>query len=90
MTTALDRILDHLGDCLNAQVAQRIVKVRIDPDIQVRIEELAERCNEGLLTAAERAEYDGYVEGTEILSLIKLKARRYLVASGGDISTGRP
>ena len=31
------------------------------------------------LTAAERVEYDGYVEGAEIVSLIKLKARRFLM-----------
>jgi hypothetical protein len=81
-TTALDRILDPLSDCLNTEVAQRIVELRIEPDIQSRIEELADRCNEGLLTEDERAEYDSYIEAAEILSLIKLKARRYLVAHG--------
>jgi hypothetical protein len=83
-TTALDRILDPLSDCLNTEVAQRIVELRIEPDIQSRIEELADRCNEGLLTEDERAEYDSYIEAAEILSLIKLKARRYLVAHGGN------
>jgi hypothetical protein len=83
-TTALDRIPDPLGECLSIEVARRIVEVRIEPDIQARIEELAALCNEGMLTEAERAEYDSYVEGAEILSLIKLKARRYLVAHGGN------
>ena len=58
--------------------------MRIEPDIQARIEELATLCNEGMLTETQRAEYDSYVEGAEILSLIKLKARRYLVAHGGN------
>jgi hypothetical protein len=70
--TALNRMLDPLSDCLNAEAARRIVALRIAPDIQARIEELAERCNEGQLTEAERVEYDGYVEGAEIVSLIKL------------------
>lgn len=83
-TNALDRILDPLSDCLNAEVAQRIVELRIEPDIQARIEQLADLCNEGLLTEAERAEYDSFVDGAEILSLIKLKAHRYLVAHGGN------
>ena len=83
-TTALDRILDPLGECLNTEVARRIVAVRIEPDIQARIAELASLCNEGMLTETERTEYDSYVEGAEILSLIKLKARRYLVAHGGN------
>ena len=44
---------------------------------------LAEQHGEGVLAAeAERAEYEGYVEGAEILALIKLKARRSLVAQG--------
>jgi hypothetical protein len=82
--TALDRMLDPLSDCLNVEAAQRIVALRIDPDTQTRISELADRSNEGLLTEDERAEYESYVEGAEILSLIKLKARRYLLARGGN------
>jgi len=55
--TALDRMLDPLSDCLNREAAERIVALRIDHAIQARIEELADRSNGGLLTAAERAEY---------------------------------
>jgi len=82
--TVLDRMLDPLSDCLNVAAAQHIVAMRIDPDIQTRISELADRSNEGLFTQDERAEYDSYVEGAEILGLIKLKARRYLLARGGN------
>jgi hypothetical protein len=82
--TALDRMLDPLSDCLDAEVARRIVALRIAPDIQARIEELADRCNQGQLTEAERVEYDGYVEGAEIVSLIKLKARRFLMEQDAD------
>ena len=82
MATALDRMLDPLSDCLNTEAAQRIIALRIDPALQTRIEELADRSNEGLLTEAECDEYRDYVEGAEILSLIKLKARRYLMSHG--------
>jgi hypothetical protein len=82
--TALHRMLDPLSDCLNVEAAQRIVALRIDPDTQTRIAELADCANEGLLTEDERAEYESYVEGAEILSLIKLKARRYLLSQGGN------
>jgi hypothetical protein len=83
-TTVLERMLDPLSDCLNAEAARRIVALRINPAIQARIDELAERSNEGLLTESERAEYESYVEGAEILSLIKLKARRHLIANGAE------
>ncbi len=82
--TALDRMLDPLSDCLDAEVARRIVALRIAPEIQARIEELADRCNQGQLTEDERVEYDGYVEGAEIVSLIKLKARRFLMGQGAN------
>jgi hypothetical protein len=81
-TTALDRMLAPLGDCLNAGVARRIIARRVAPDIPRRIEELADRCNEGLLTEAERVEYDSDVEGAGIVSLIALKARRFLMSQG--------
>jgi hypothetical protein len=82
--TALDRMLDPLSDCLNVEVAQRIAALHIDPEIQARIAELADRSTEGLLSEVEREEYESYVEGAEILSLIKLKARRYLHSHGGN------
>ena len=81
--SVLDRILDPLCDFLNPQAAQRIVALGLDPDVKARIAELADRSNEGLLSAEERAEYASYVEGAEILSLIKLKARRFLLTSSG-------
>ena len=46
-------MLDPLSDCLDAEVARRIIALRIDPEIQARIDELADRCNEGLLTESE-------------------------------------
>jgi hypothetical protein len=82
MTTALDLILEPLSRTLGVEAARSLVGLQIDPAIQDRIETLADLCNEGLLTEADRAEYDGYVEGAEILALLKLKARRYLASHG--------
>lgn len=79
-TTALNQLLEPLSQTLGVEAALSISGLKIDPAIQTRIEELADRCNEGLLTEAERAEYSGYVEGAEILALIKSKARRYLAS----------
>lgn len=79
-TTALNQLLEPLSQTLGVEAALSISGLTIDPTIQARIEELADRCNEGLLTEAERAEYLGYVEGAEILALIKSKARRYLAS----------
>lgn len=79
---ALNQMLEPLSRSLSVEAAQSLVSLRIDSATEARIQELAERCNEGLLTEAEQAEYHGYVEAAEILSLIKLKARRYLAQHG--------
>ena len=36
--------------------------------------------NEEALTAAERTEYEGYVEGISLINILKAKARRVLSA----------
>lgn len=58
----MDRVLDPLAACLNREAAMSIIDLRIDPEIQARVEVLAERANEGTLTPDERAEYLSYVE----------------------------
>ena len=46
----LDDLLDPLSRCLDAESAQRLVQMRVAPPVQERIDSLAERANEGLLT----------------------------------------
>jgi hypothetical protein len=80
--TAMDRMIEQLSDCLNAESAQRIVALRIDPEIQARVEILAEKASEGLLSEAEGDEYQTYVEMADFIAILKLKAQR-LVGSNG-------
>ena len=80
--TALNDMLEPLSHSLSVEAARSIAAIQIKPATQARIEELADRSNDGLLTPEERAEYESYVEGAEILSLIKLKARRILNEHG--------
>ncbi len=80
--TALNQLLEPLSQSLSVDGAKAIADLRIAPKIQARIEELADLCNEGRLSDSERDEYESYVEGAEILALIKLKARRYLANHG--------
>ena len=77
-TAALNRVFDPISRCLTPAVARRIVKLRADPDLDARIHELAAKANEGLLTAAERAEYDTYVRAIHFFTVLQSKARRLL------------
>jgi len=78
----LDRVLDPLAECLNAEAARRVLTLSIDPEIQARVQTLAERANEGELTPGERSEYLSYVEAADLLAIFKLKARRHLETNG--------
>lgn len=74
--SALNQMLEPLSQTLSVEAAESIVALKISPRLEARVQELAERRNEGQLSDQEQAEYLGYVIGAEILSLFKLKARR--------------
>ena len=78
----MSRVLDPLALSLNLEAARSIVEQGIDPEIQARVEVLAERANEGELTPEERAEYLSYVEAADLLAIFRLKAKRRLEANG--------
>ena len=78
----MDRMLEPLAASLNSEAAREIVNVRIDPEIEKRVAELAERANEGELTPEERDEYLSYVEAADVLAIFKLKVRQRLDANG--------
>jgi hypothetical protein len=71
-------LLDELGRCLTPTVARRILEVRADAETQERVQELAEKCNEGQLTADERAEYEAYVSTSTFVAILQAKARALL------------
>ena len=76
--TGLDSLLDPLGRCLDAESARRVVDLQIDAPVQERIDRLAERANEGILTDSERSEYEALINAADFISILKLKARERL------------
>jgi len=72
---AIDRVMDSM---LSVDLAERIVDLRADHSLQSRVDELADKCNEGLLTAEEREEYETYVEALTYISILQAKARALL------------
>ena len=71
----MDRVLDPLTRCLTPDVARRIAESPIDPDVQARLDALADKASNGTLSTAEHAEYAEYVEAIDLVGLIQLKAR---------------
>lgn len=77
-TDALDRLLDPVTQCFTPEVAKAVVNLRAESAVQARIDELAEKANEGELSAEERAEYEAYVDAIDLISILQAKARRLL------------
>ena len=51
--SVLSRLLDPVGRCLTREVAEQLVTLQVDPAVQARLEELADKCTEGQLSADE-------------------------------------
>ena len=77
----LDRILDPVGRCLNREVARALVALRTDPEVEVRLEHLAESSTEGKLSDEERAEYETLVRALDFVAVLQSKARKLLAGS---------
>jgi hypothetical protein len=77
-TRLLDRLLDPVGRCLSRRAARELASLRADDEIQAHVRQLAEKCNEGTLSAEERAEYETYVMAANIVAILQAKARARL------------
>lgn len=82
--SVLDRMLDPVSRCFDAESAKRLLDLRLDPAVQARVDELATKANEGLLTTSERAEYEAYINTDDFIAILKLKARRFLTADNAS------
>ena len=80
-TVGLAKILDPVIECFTPEVAKRVTELRADPAVQARIEELAEKCNEGMMTPEETAEYDAYIHAMDVVAVLQQKARSLLAQS---------
>jgi hypothetical protein len=74
----LDRILESVSECLTPEAARKLVELRADAATQQRVDELADKNTEGLLTPEERDEYDAYVRASTFIAILQAKARANL------------
>jgi hypothetical protein len=63
---------------LDAESVSRVAEFRVDPAMEARLGILAEKANEGTLSGDERAEYEAAINAADLISTLKLKARRQL------------
>jgi hypothetical protein len=73
-----ERVLGAVGECLDRQSAEALIRLRADQQMQGRIEELADKSTEGILTPEERDEYEALVRVGNFVAILQAKARRLL------------
>lgn len=72
------QVLDPVFRALPPDVARRIVDLEADEQLQLRVEDLARKANEGELTEQEARDYAALVSAGDILATLQALARRSL------------
>jgi hypothetical protein len=85
-----NRILDPVMQCFTPEAASRLMSLQADPEAQQHIDELAEKCNEGLLTAQEREMYEAYVSAGNVVAVLQAKARAMVGGRWHSKESSRP
>jgi hypothetical protein len=70
---SLERLLRSLRRELSAELADALLRLKADAEVQARYDELAGKNTDGALSAEERAELESLVRANSILSLLRLK-----------------
>ena len=79
MTTSMfERIIEPFAECLTRDAAQKIADLRADVATETQLEDLADKANRGVLTDAEKGEYERLLAMLHVVSLLQIRARRIL------------
>lgn len=81
---AFDRGVAPILEIISLQQAKQLAEFQGDQWLRLRIDELASKCNEGELTAIERAEYEGYVRANKFVAILQAQTRKILGRSSGS------
>ena len=71
-----------LFEVLTSDQLQRLSRLQADPALADRLQELAEKANEGELSDSETAEYEAYIEANNLLAIVQAEARFRLTGAG--------
>ena len=77
-SAVLKEMLEPVSRSLGLKTARALAALRVDARTQARVDKLAEKCNEGRLTAIERAEYEAYIQASTLIGILQARSRRIL------------
>jgi hypothetical protein len=74
----LEQMLEPVSRSFGLETSRAVAALQVSKRTQARVEKLAEKCNEGRLTTAERDEYEAYVQASTLIGILQAKARKAL------------
>jgi hypothetical protein len=74
----LERLLRPLRQELSTELAEALLRLKADMEVQARYDELASKNTDGVLSAEERAELESLVHANSTLGLLKAEPSAFL------------
>ena len=74
--------LDPFAGMMNEDAARAILGLRASPEVQARVDIMADKSREGQLTEDEQRQYEAYADTVSMISLLQAHARRVLRQAG--------
>lgn len=74
----LEQAIDPSEPIFTEEGARRLIAMKPNAEKMARMECLAEKANEGSLTASERGEYEALVYSSKLMSVLRLKAGAFI------------
>jgi hypothetical protein len=81
------RLFEGQNGILSQSVARKLLDLNFSESDQRRMDELAQRNQQGRLTAEEREEFTNYVKVGDLLAILHSKARQGLKKGKNSVST---
>jgi len=75
LTEIIGRSLELRADRMSPDVVQFFLSIELTDEDKNRLNDLAEKARQGILSEAEQAELEEYRRGGRVVELMKLKAR---------------
>ena len=76
--SSLERLLRPLRRELSVELADALLRLTADAEVQARYEELADKNTEGTLSRRGKSELESLIRANSILSILKAEAHAFL------------
>ena len=77
-----DSLLESAARCLDMNSVRALNELQLDDAARARLDVLAQKSNEGQLPPEEAREYERFIDVSDIISTLRLKAERHV----GDLA----